>query len=117
MLPFIKTYCKSILWAQLILYLSLMNINEHENLKILLFPYSDKIAHIGVYAILTFILLYENKQKNKGINLLIISILYGILMEILQYTLTDYRSLEAWDIVANTSGSLTSFLIFKNRFK
>jgi len=64
---FIKKYYKSLLWAIIILYLSLANINENETIKVLLFPFSDKIAHLTVYAILSFLILYDRSKKKETI--------------------------------------------------
>ncbi|MCF6239786.1 MAG: VanZ family protein [Bacteroidales bacterium] len=113
---FVRKYFKSIIWAALILYLSLANLNDNELVKELFFPYSDKIAHIGIYVLFTFILLSEYKTKGKQLPPLIFSIFYGILMEFLQYILTTYRSLELLDILANTSGAFAAWYIYKNLF-
>ncbi len=113
---FIIKYGKSILWAVLILYLSLANLNDNELVKELLFPYSDKIAHLGVYAIFTFLLMSEYKIKKKQSLPLFITIIYGVLMEILQYALTTYRSLELFDILANASGAFAAWYIYKKYF-
>jgi len=110
---FIRQYLKSIIWALIILYLSLFNINDNETLKELLFPYSDKIAHLGVYGIFTLLLLKDHTKKGKQLLPLIIPILYGILMEFLQYSLTEYRSMEMLDILANTIGTLSAWLIYR----
>ena len=110
---FIRQYLKSIIWALIILYLSLFNINDNETLKELLFPYSDKIAHLGVYGIFTLLLLKDHTKKGKQLLPLIIPILYGILMEFLQYSLTEYRSMEMLDILANTIGALSAWLIYR----
>lgn len=113
---FIIKYTKSILWALLILYLSLANLNDNELVKELFFPYSDKIAHIGVYAIFTFLLMSEYKMKKKQLLPLFIAIVYGVLMEFLQYALTTYRSLELFDILANTIGAFAAWYIYKKYF-
>ena len=79
----------------------------------------DKIAHIGVYAIQTFLLLIglskqiPNDTQRVAIIALIISILYGIMMEAMQYTFFPYRYFEYLDIIANIIGSFTGLLIFK----
>lgn len=101
---------KSIVWAMIIMYLSLVNINDNETIKELLFPYSDKIAHLSVYAILSIILCSENKTKNNLYRILF-AITYGIIMETLQYSLTTYRSFELYDILANTLGVILGWKI------
>jgi len=110
---FIKKYYKSLLWAIIILYLSLANINENETIKVLLFPFSDKIAHLTVYAILSFLILYDRSKKKKLLFPFIVSVFYGILMELLQYSLTTYRSFEVADMIANTIGAIIGLLFYK----
>ncbi len=39
--------------------------------------------------------------------------LYGLLMEVLQFLLTSYRSLELYDVFANTSGIIFAVLLLK----
>lgn len=109
---FIKKYLKSIAWAILILYLSLANLNDSEVIKDLLFPYSDKIAHFVVYALFSFFLMVERKITGKDFFSLILPVSYGVLMEVLQYSLTDYRSLEIYDILANTAGALSVWIFY-----
>ncbi len=113
---FVRKYLKSIIWAMIILYLSLANLNDNETLKELLFPYSDKIAHFGIYAIFSFLILSEYNKKGKQWLPLAISIFYGILMEFLQFSLTTYRSLEIFDMLANTTGAFVAWYIYKKIF-
>ncbi len=113
---FVRKYFKSIIWAMIILYLSLANLNDNETLKELLFPYSDKIAHFGIYAIFSFLILSEYNKKGKQWLPLSISIFYGILMEFFQFSLTTYRSLEIFDMLANTIGAFVAWYIYKKIF-
>ena len=113
---FIKQNYKSLTWAIIILIASLAHITPPDVLKDRLIPHSDKIIHVGIYAIFSFLLLWDNK-KRKAINLhLLLAFLYGALMEILQYLLTDYRSMEFDDVIANTIGVFTG-LFFFNKLK
>lgn len=100
----------------IILYLSLVNLNNNETLKELLFPYSDKIAHFGIYAIFSFLMFSEYNKKRKQWLPLSISIFYGILMEFLQFSFTTYRSLEIFDMLANTIGAFAAWYIYKKIF-
>lgn len=109
---FLKNHFKSILWAGIILYLSIANLNDNVVFKEFLFPYSDKFAHFGIYAVFSWILLSENKKNEKILIPLLISISYGILMEILQYSLTTYRSFEVLDIVANSLGAFSFWYFY-----
>lgn len=80
---------------------------------------SDKIAHFIVYFIFTsiwFFFFFFSEKLNKTFkqSLIIASIfcvLYGMLMEVLQALLTNYRSSEWYDVIANTSGTIFAVLI------
>ena len=113
-----KALLPSILWSLVILVLSAMpGISLPESFWD--FISIDKLAHIGVYGIQTFLLLMglstqiSNDAKKVAVIALIISILYGILMEAMQYTFFPYRYFEYLDIIANIIGSFTGLLIFK----
>ena len=114
----IKALLPSILWSLVILVLSAMpGISLPESFWD--FISMDKVGHLGVYGIQTFLLLFglskliSNDAKKVVVIALIISILYGILMEAMQYTFFPYRYFEYLDIIANIIGSFTGLLIFK----
>ena len=107
----------AILWAIVILVLSAMpGLNLRESWWDLVSM--DKVGHFAVYGILTFLLLKGLPghprffEKNVVVIALIISILYGILMEVMQFTFFPYRYFEYLDIIANIIGSFTGLLIF-----
>ncbi|RLD84820.1 MAG: hypothetical protein DRJ10_00165 [Bacteroidetes bacterium] len=112
LLPLKQNY-KSLFWAIIILFLSVARFNTSDTIKELLIPHSDKLVHIFLYTIFSFLLLLENK-KSKGIFIrLLFSLFYGILMELFQQYFTTYRSFEVTDILANFSGSIIGSLLFK----
>jgi len=116
---------------------------EHKTLLVLLFLYtclitwaslanlvllvkieiegSDKIGHFIAYFIFTLLwfgfFFFSKKRKENFkqsiIKSLIICILYGGLMELFQMVLTDYRSFDWNDIVANTSGVIFAVVLIK----
>ena len=77
--------------------------------------HSDKIIHFFIYFILVgwFVQLYE---KNK-IRLLILclAIFLGMFIEMLQ-GMTDYRSFDYYDILANAVGAICAFSLSKTSF-
>jgi len=94
----------------------------------------DKLLHAGAYFGLTalwiFWVLFKRFSKaqatpSKKLWLIVgaiglIAILYGVLMEVLQGTLTSYRTPDVWDILANTVGSvlaLIACLVYINKSK
>ncbi len=87
---------------------------------------SDKIGHFIAYFGLTliwflFFFFSEKQNRNFTQSILIssiICILYGGLMEILQALITNYRSSDWYDMIANTSGTVFVVIIcslFKNK--
>lgn len=94
----------------------------------------DKLLHAGAYFGLTvlwiFWMLFKRSNKTKEtssktvwqivIGVVVIAILYGVLMEVLQGTITSYRTPDIWDILANTAGSILALiacLLYINKFK
>ena len=109
----LKNNYKSISWAFFILVLSLSHIDTSDPLEEFFIPHSDKLVHIFLYTVFSFILLLENK-KSKGIFIrLPFALFYGILMELFQHYLTTHRSMEIYDILANLSGIIIGMLFYK----
>jgi len=83
--------------------------------------FGDKIFHFLAYFVLailwfcTFFYNFNLKKRRAIIYSAIISISFGILIEVLQETLTSSRALDVYDIVANTSGVMLAviFIVFK----
>tara|TARA_B110000503_G_scaffold111491_1_gene166980 strand:- start:55 stop:411 length:357 start_codon:yes stop_codon:yes gene_type:complete len=69
----------------------------------------DKVYHSIAYFTLTisWLIAYYKKSQIKYI-----IVIFGIIIELLQSTLTDYRTGEYLDVIANSSGVLLALLIF-----
>ncbi len=109
----IKQNYKSIVWAIIILILSVFRINTSDSIKEYLVPHSDKLVHIFLYTVFSFLLLIETEKSKQKYICLLYAFLYGVLMELFQHYFTIYRSFELYDILANTTGVLVGFLIYK----
>lgn len=74
----------------------------------------DKVEHSIAYFTLTFSWLFalKSNKKNQRIILAVICILFGIVIEVLQSTITNYRTTEYLDIIANSFGVLLALLSF-----
>ncbi len=76
--------------------------------------YGDKIFHFGAYALLTYLwyLVFRYKvllKFKKSVTYAIISaIIFGIIIEVLQGTLTKERSLDVFDALANSFGAIVT---------
>jgi VanZ family protein len=106
----------SILVALLLLYLSLTNTEKFQQIPLINFTFFDKIVHFGMYFFLMSVVIFENRENIKDYRhlflLSLIPLFYGILMEILQMTLTVSRSGSFYDALADAAGILVSVFIW-----
>ena len=103
-----KSIYIAILLTLAITYLSLANLKG----KVISLSNIDKLYHALAYFSLTvvWLLVFIRKEKKKVV--IILCIAFGVLMEFLQSNLTDYRSFEYLDMLANTVGVLIGLLFF-----
>ncbi|MCF8346022.1 MAG: VanZ family protein [Bacteroidales bacterium] len=102
----------TILFAILILILSIIPPDISGSAPSFYFPGMDKIIHALMYGSFTVVVLHEFLKNRHYRITTIIWILsgifvYSVLMEILQLTLIAYRSGDVWDILANLTGILS----------
>ena len=116
---FIKSYHKTLITIILIAFASLVNVGDITPDGFPMIPNFDKIVHLLMYSTLTFIFLWENYSRhyyhvitNRVYLIFLIVILVGITMELLQYSITNYRSGDIRDTIANTVGSIVGWLGF-----
>ena len=106
----------SIIAALILLFLSLTNTEKFNRVPLVRIPHIDKIVHFSMYFFFTAVILYEHRKKVTGISrvllMALIPFFYGIMMEVLQITVTVYRSGNAGDAIANTAGILTALLLW-----
>lgn len=84
------------------------------------FDPTDKMLHAGAYLFLAFLwklyFLFKNTHfKRYTSNLLWVafaSFIFGMLIEVLQGTLTSYRTPDWWDVLANSTGVVLAVLFF-----
>ncbi|MUP44512.1 VanZ family protein [Gramella sp. BOM4] len=84
------------------------------------FDPTDKMLHAGAYLFLTllwklfFVFKQSDFQRYKA-NLMWVAVacfLFGMLIEVLQGTLTSYRTPDWWDILANSTGVILAVIFF-----
>ena len=75
--------------------------------------YDDKIYHFIAYSMFT-ILAYNyfsyKQKKHKIVYAAVFVIVYGIVIEVLQHVLTSNRTLDAYDVLANSLGVLLAVI-------
>jgi VanZ family protein len=113
----LRTFIPALIWGAIILVLSLTPAsNLPISIKDLLS--FDKVAHAGAYFVLTGLLLWGfyrqgRLTRRRGWLVVLLSSLYGILMEIAQYAFFPDRYFELFDIIANIIGSVMGLFILK----
>ncbi|PSL05093.1 VanZ family protein [Cecembia rubra] len=104
----------ALLW---LLFVTIAILTPGNNLpKVPLFPFADKLIHVGVFAVLSFLWARVGtlesgrkiKWKNLLTNLLVFSVFFPIFIEYLQMYVPN-RSFELEDILANLFGGLIGF--------
>ncbi|WP_255362812.1 VanZ family protein [Tenacibaculum sp. MAR_2009_124] len=73
----------------------------------------DKLEHITAYFFLTLFWLLAFRKKSNAFIVLLLCFFYGIIIEVLQATLTTYRSGDYYDIIANVIGVFLAFTVFR----
>ncbi|MBB6613073.1 VanZ family protein [Pontibacter sp. Tf4] len=81
----------------------------------------DSFAHATMFMVLCFLMIvgltkqftYPKLQHYAIRSSLLISSMFGILIEIVQFTFVPGRSAEIMDIVSNTIGCLIGIVLFK----
>ena len=98
----------SILVALIILYLSLANSHTFDKVPLINIPNIDKVIHFMMYFGLMSVIILENRKNVINTDHLfltgLIPFFYGILMEILQATLTVTRTGSFFDAMADGFG-------------
>jgi VanZ family protein len=116
MIKMIKKNIFSILVALIILYLSLANAHTFDKVSFIDIPNIDKVVHFCMYFGFMSVIIFENRNNIKSNGYLfllgLIPLSFGILMEILQATLTTTRSGSIFDALANSAGILVSILLW-----
>lgn len=104
----------TIIYSVALTYVSLVKLNHVPDIGV---SFGDKIFHFLAYSLLTFLwfgtfLFKFNFKEKKAITYAaIISIIFGIVIEVLQEVLTTYRAMDIYDVIANTSGVLLTVLV------
>lgn len=102
-----------ILWLLFVTVLSLIKIGKIPAISV---ENSDKYVHFIFYFITAFLTYITLKQfgvsfYKRVLFSFVFSVVYGIIIEVLQEVVTDTRRFEWADILANASGALISLLL------
>ncbi|NVK52908.1 MAG: VanZ family protein [Flavobacteriaceae bacterium] len=101
----------------LICYLSLKKLSSLQ----IQVSHIDKVFHAIAYFFLgiSWLLSFPKSYSNKVVKytILICCVLFGIIIEISQSTLTTYRTASLLDAIANTVGVVVAVIVFKSIYK
>ncbi len=102
------------LYIAIIITISIAYLSLRETLPIQIkLSNIDKLEHTIAYCILSLSWFsFLKKKKDKYIYIILGCVFYGIIIEVLQETLTLHRKAELLDVVANSTGVMIGFLIF-----
>lgn len=109
-------FIPTIIWAIALGFLMLLPSDRIPESQLLTF---DKINHLIAYGLLSFLIALGYrlntstgvKRKNVLTRAVSLSIIYGTILELLQYYVPG-RALEFYDLIANVMGCLFGILIF-----
>ena len=97
----------------LIAFLSIVNLGRIVSKELLLI---DKLNHTIAYFFmaLSWLFAFQKKKRHslKEMHIIVLCILFGILMEFLQWGFTSYRNASYLDVLANSFGVLIAYLTF-----
>jgi len=102
------------------LFIGYLSLKKIDYIPIQL-SHSDKIYHAIAYFILglTWLLSFPKSLQKKKLKyaIVIFCIIYGIVIEVLQATLTAYRTASLLDVVANTVGVIVAMTLYNRVYK
>ena len=101
-------------WTFLILVLCLVKFNDLPSIKV---SGADKYVHFTFHFTFTLVWGFYNRLRlgqwvlKSMLIIVCLSIVYGILIEILQETFTQTRKADVMDVVANSAGAISAFFV------
>lgn len=102
---FIHQYKTALIWALFVLLVCGINGAYLPKISWEDFISPDKLAHLALFGMQSFLILKESKQKSAW-TAAIISSVYGVFIEILQATIFVGRTYDYADMLANVAGAL-----------
>jgi VanZ family protein len=107
----------SLLYTVALTTLSLLSSNDLPEIEA---EYADKIFHTIAYALLSllwYLTIKSYKIAKAWFIVASLAVIYGIIIEVIQGTLTEARTLDVYDILANCIGVglISSIIIIRNK--
>ena len=107
---------KSLLLVAIIytIWLTIVSLISLKSIPNLGFSFDDKIYHLLAYLVLAFLwITYFKHRKAKYLTLIVFSstILFGVVLELIQHQLNPNRTYDTYDLIANCLGVILGTLI------
>ncbi len=106
-----------IIYAIILTMVSLVRLKDIPSFG---FSFDDKIYHAiayFVFALLVFNYCYSKNYKRGLLISAVIPIGYGIIVEVLQFTMTTHRTFDVYDAIANSLGAILAVLVLRYLMK
>ena len=127
-MKYLISYIWAIIWGAIICVLLLLPSNNFNKVSVPLFDGIDKIVHLGIFFIQATLLYWEAARKsqykaNQWITILkviITTAIFAVLTEVAQMYLTNTRTEDPWDVLADVTGvgmATFAFLLIYKREK
>lgn len=102
----------SIIWLILVLFLCNMHMSSVTDNHDTFFEGFDKLVHLGLFFVLTSLILRGKLRQRKAntlklitiFKIVIFSVFFGAFIELLQWKVFTYRSGDWWDLFCDTLG-------------
>lgn len=102
----------SIIWLILVLILCNMHMSSVTEEQNTFFEGFDKLVHTGLFFVLTTLILRGKLKQNAShtlplitvFKIVLFSVFFGALIEVLQWKVFTYRSGDWWDLFCDTLG-------------
>lgn len=102
----------SIIWLILVLFLCNMHMSNVTDNHDTFFEGFDKLVHLGLFFVLTSLILRGKLRQRKAntlklitiFKIVIFSVFFGAFIELLQWKVFTYRSGDWWDLFCDTLG-------------
>jgi len=122
-MKFITSFWKTIIWAGIVLFLSLASGDNLPHPRWLMLPHIDKVVHFIMYFIFALVLIHDLKRSGKmrphysRNKIILISVLivitWGGILEILQQIPAIHRNGDFSDVLANAAGAALAAAFYR----
>lgn len=111
-------FIAALLWTVFITIACLASMENFKNISFATEEGADKYVHASFYILLTALWLlyayraFSSTRAKIRFWVFLLTVLFGLMIEIFQGLFTDDRSPDLFDVCANSTGSLVAILVF-----